>query len=217
MKRRIMGILLTCAMCCTLFSAPVLAAETGGSGPNVSDVASEQLDETLRAVSDYLNDQAVSLNHFDEKVYNVPVGDEFVTVTRTTEQVQRSRGFGRDTLYDVVANRSYVSSITIDAGSFGGKIWMKIYFDTGNAIGNRYSLRIVSATFVVNWSDFDITNAATAIERSYDNTTHGEVGGFCDMRSPTTGVTQELLARAVMDSHSGNKIIVDYTYGFAAK
>lgn len=215
MKRRIMGILLTCAMCCTLFSAPVLAAETGGSGPNVSDVASEQLDETLRAVSDYLNDQPVSLNHFDEKVYNVPVGDEFVTVTRTTEQVQRSRGSDRDTIYNVVANRSYVSSTTIDAGSFGGKIWMKIYFDTGNAIGSCYSLRIVSATFVVNWSDYDIINAATAIDRSYDNTTHGAVGGFCDMRSPATGLTYELQARGRMGSVPGNMVIVDYTYSLS--
>lgn len=213
--KKLASLVLAMIMCLTL-CVPAMAGEAGEGSTLVQSDTSSQFDETLKTVFEYLENQSVPLDRFSEKVYNIPVGEGYVTVTMTTEQVQRNRYPGRDIVYNVVANSSYVSTLHIDSHlPLGGQIWYKVYFDTGDVWEPgtaKYKLRIVSVTFVVRVPDFVATDYATSIDRSYDNMPAGISAGVCKIQSSTTGLIREIQVRSVMSSMSNGTVIVDYTY-----
>ena len=77
------------SMLCSLAFVP-----TSAVGVNeVPDNTQEQIEETLSVVFDYLNNQSpLSLGHLENRIYNIPVGEETVVVSVRNEQVQTGRG-----------------------------------------------------------------------------------------------------------------------------
>lgn len=182
MKKRIVSILMVCVMCCvTLFSANTAMAVD----MNDADIVRDEMNEKLAVIFEYLNGQNISLLQHEKKEYNIPVGDEIVTVTVENEQVQKGRGIGLN-YYTIAANTSYIYTLTISNIHNGsGNIVYTVNYDVGNASGTSgsyatlYKMTVnrvgISAT---SPSGFDVDDYGTFINRDYDDTIVGRTTGY---------------------------------------
>lgn len=201
------------SMLCSLAFVP-----TSAVGVNeVPDNTQEQIEETLSVVFDYLNNQSpLSLGHLENRIYNIPVGEETVVVSVRNEQVQTGRGANYEE-YPIQKNTSYTYTLTINKIHSGsGSIVCKVYYNVGEiftGFTDVYRLLVIDATATVTPPNFySIRSSGTAINHNWDNTPIGEVATVANFSSSILS-DFSYMVEIDLASLEGSIIRVTYKYG----
>lgn len=121
MKKRLLAGLLASLMAISMMATTAFAAEVEST-----DIEVEQ---TLDVVFDYLNNQEILLGPQDSVEYEIPVGENLVSVTIENTPIAPYGIVLEDNYYDVEWGVSYINTTTINNfHSNSGKIVFKVYY-----------------------------------------------------------------------------------------
>lgn len=189
MKKRLFSCLMAVVIAFSMMATPAFAAETTPD--------EDELNQTLEAVFSFLNDQKTQLHASERFDYEIPVGENVVSVTVENQPEEEISTFasGQGANFDIELNKSYIYTFTINNFYSGsGTIVYKIYYyvwTTGQPNTVPYRLTATSTSINVTVpSGCTLVSSSSSYDPVYYQTNLIVGYGSAQFKTAFLGVTK---------------------------
>lgn len=164
MKKRLLSIIVVAIMMISTMPTAFAAEVTNN----------EDIQQTFETIFDFLNDQDIQLGGMESVEYEIPVGENIVSVTveNTPAIMPLDTVYGDDSYFDIERGKSYIITTTIRNFFKGsGEIVFRVYYDCwGDDNPNKVKYRITPTNITINVaspSGCTLTNSTASYDPNY--------------------------------------------------